>query len=161
LFRLCRLPRYQSGSTLLFVPGVPEVDMIFRAYQLYKLAGGLQDFFLMSFHGTMTRRELDNVQRRVAEDPSSSTLRYVIVATNIAESSLTLENLTLVVDLGLVKYPIYHEPTGCTMLPKSWADESMMVQRKGRVGRVCDGGVFRVMTREFFQNAVVITFLRK
>jgi ATP-dependent helicase HrpB len=129
---------------------VPEIAKIQRAYDQYKSAGGSLVCRILPFHGSLTRLELDNVQEAARRQIRKFSTRLIIAATNIAESSITLENLTLVLDFGLVKYPVYNEPTGCTGLPMNWADKSMFVQRKGRVGRVCDGGVLRMFPQSFY-----------
>lgn len=76
---------------------------------------------------------------------------FIIVATNIAEASITIDTLTDVIDDGLQKINIYDPLTNSSKITKTYIAESNRIQRRGRVGRVADGNVYYL----YSQNALV------
>jgi HrpA-like RNA helicase len=105
---------------------------------------------LLPFHGLMSHNELE-IKQKYATNVNAAR-KCVLLSTNISESSITLGNLVLVIDFGLCKIPDYHDATGCEMLKLTWADRSMLNQRKGRVGRVCHGGIVHMMSRKQYNS---------
>ncbi|MBY5162819.1 ATP-dependent helicase HrpB [Salsipaludibacter albus] len=122
-----------DGNVLVFVPGMREIRRSIRAIR----AGDRVD--VVGLHGSMGRRAQDDALR-----PTGPGRRRVIVATDVAESSLTVPDVTAVVDSGLVRQPQLHPATGLTRLvtvPTSRASED---QRTGRAGRVRPGHCWRL-----------------
>jgi len=75
--------------------------------------------------------------------------RRIILATNVAESSLTVANVNVVIDTGLRKLSIYDYEGGFSRLVNSWCSKASIQQRLGRTGRVCNGRCFRLFTKEW------------
>lgn len=90
----------------------------------------------------------DPVYRRGSSSPPSP-LR-LILATSVAESSLTISNLRMVVDLSLDRMFIADSSTGATRKETSLVSASSLLQRRGRVGRTCDGMVLHLTSKYFF-----------
>ncbi len=113
---------------------IGKIDQTLRYYTRYK-----EDVFLNE----------NQVTRRV---PEGTYTRAIIVATNVAEASITLQNLRYVIDTGYAKTVIYDPLEGISKiltLPISW---SSSVQRRGRVGRVASGEVYYLYAKEKIVN---------
>lgn len=122
-----------AGSVLVFVPGWREIRAAMAAI------GQPRDTEVVALHGSMTAREQD-----MALSPASPGRRKVVVATDVAESSLTVPGITAVVDSGLVRQPQLDSRTGLTRLvtvATSWASAR---QRTGRAGRLGPGLAIRL-----------------
>lgn len=78
----------------------------------------------------------------------------MIIATNIAESSITIPDVKYVIDFMLTKELFYDPQTKSESLVLSWVSKASSKQRAGRAGRVQDGVVFRLCTETFYKNAI-------
>ena len=119
------------GDILVFLPGKAEIEACARA-----LRGGPDE--LLPLHGGLSLAE----QRRPFEP---STRRRVILATNVAETSITLPNVGVVIDTGLVRQTRYHE--GRAFLSLVPIAEDSAAQRAGRAGRTGPGIAYRLFSR--------------
>jgi ATP-dependent RNA helicase HrpB len=140
-------PDDDGGHVLVFLPGAAEIR---RTEQL--LAGGVDGagvdgrrrlgVRVLPLHGDM-----DAAAQDAALDPAGSE-RKIILATNVAETSLTIDGVTTVVDGGLVKQ-LRHDPRwGLDRLVLAPISRASATQRAGRAGRTAPGRVFRLWTRE-------------
>lgn len=91
----------------------------------------------------------DKVTRRV---PPGTYTRAIIIATNVAEASITLQNLKYVVDTGYAKTNIYDALEGVNKMLTLPISNSSSLQRRGRVGRVASGEVYYLYSREKIMN---------
>ena len=122
-----------TGSVLCFLPGVPEIQ---RA--MNQLEGQVaQDVELLPLHGSLDAEAQDRALRSVGH-------RRVIVATNIAETSLTVPGVTAVVDTGLHKVARYNPERGVDSLETERITLDSADQRAGRAGRLGPGVVRRL-----------------
>ena len=87
---------------------------------------------------------------RLAFVPPGHGKRKIILATNIAESSLTIPDVAYVIDFCLTKVLRADPETQYTRLHLEWADRAALTQRTGRAGRVRNGRVFRLIPRRFY-----------
>lgn len=126
----------ERGSILAFLPGQGE---ILRAAQ--KLRERLADSSVevAPLYGALDRAEQD---RAVAPAPSGR--RKVVLATSIAETSLTIEGVRVVVDCGLAREPRYEPDIGLTRLETVRASRAAVDQRRGRAGRTEPGVCYRL-----------------
>ncbi|BEO77476.1 ATP-dependent RNA helicase HrpB [Serratia marcescens] len=121
-----RLLAEQPGSLLLFLPGVAEINRV-----LERLTGEVaSDTDLCPLYGA-----LPLAQQQKAIQPAAPGRRKVVLATNIAETSLTIEGIRLVVDSGLERVARYDVRNGLTRLATQRISQASMVQRAGRAGR--------------------------
>jgi ATP-dependent helicase HrpB len=127
-----------SGDVLAFLPGAAEIRRAMRESQAVAQRSGL---LVLPLHGDLTPAEQD---RAVA--PASQ--RKVILATNVAESSVTVEGVTAVIDSGLARIATYSQWTGLPTLHVGRVSKASAKQRAGRAGRTGPGRVLRLYTME-------------
>jgi ATP-dependent helicase HrpB len=127
-----------SGDVLAFLPGAAEIRRAMRESQGVARRVGL---LVLPLHGDLTPAEQD---RAVA--PASQ--RKVILATNVAESSVTVEGVTAVIDSGLARIATYSQWTGLPTLHVGRVSKASAKQRAGRAGRTGPGRVLRLYTTE-------------
>jgi ATP-dependent RNA helicase HrpB len=127
-----------SGDVLAFLPGAAEIRRTMRESQAVARRAGL---LVLPLHGDLTPAEQD---RAVA--PASQ--RKVILATNVAESSVTVEGVTAVIDSGLARIATYSQWTGLPTLHLGRVSKASAKQRAGRAGRTGPGRVVRLYTVE-------------
>ena len=123
-----------EGSLLAFLPGVAEIER--TADRLGALPA---DVDLHRLHGSLDPRD-----QRAAIAPSPPGRRKVVLATSIAETSLTLDGVRMVVDSGLARRPRYDRAAGLTRLVTERASQAAVAQRAGRAGRQGPGRVYRL-----------------
>ncbi|PWC16166.1 ATP-dependent helicase HrpB [Brenneria roseae subsp. roseae] len=139
-----RLMTEQTGSLLLFLPGVAEIK---RVQALLK-SNITDDVDLCPLYGALTLAE-----QQKAILPSDPGRRKVVLATNIAETSLTIEGIRLVVDCGLERVARFDVKSGLTRLVTQRISQASMVQRAGRAGRLSPGVCWHLCSREQAERA--------
>ena len=130
----------RSGSTLVFVPGVREVNQV--CTELSTLVDANTAVF--SLHGQQTSDEQD---RALYTDT-----KRIVVATSIAESSLTVPGVCAVVDAGLARLPRRDAQRGMSGLVTASTSKSGADQRAGRAGREGPGAVVRCYSQDDYQH---------
>jgi len=139
-----RLLSEQRGSLLLFLPGVAEINRV-----LERLNGEVAaDTDLCPLYGA-----LPLAQQQKALQPSPAGRRKVVLATNIAETSLTIEGIRLVVDSGLERVARYDVRNGLTRLVTQRISQASMIQRAGRAGRLEPGICWHLFAKEQAERA--------
>ncbi|MES3480341.1 ATP-dependent helicase HrpB [Citrobacter freundii] len=138
------LLRHESGSLLLFLPGVGEILRVQE--QLATRVGG--DVVLCPLYGALTLAE-----QRQAILPAPQSKRKVVLATNIAETSLTIEGIRLVVDCAQERVARYDARTGLTRLITQRISQASMTQRAGRAGRLEPGICLHLLAKEQAERA--------
>ncbi|MGW1442505.1 ATP-dependent helicase HrpB [Serratia rhizosphaerae] len=139
-----RLLAEQPGSLLLFLPGVAEIQRVMERLQ-GEVAG---DVDLCPLYGA-----LPLAQQQRAIQPAVAGRRKVVLATNIAETSLTIEGIRLVVDSGLERTARYDVRNGLTRLMTQRISQASMVQRAGRAGRLEEGVCWHLCAKEQAERA--------
>lgn len=123
-----------SGDILAFLPGVAEIER--TADRLVDLGSGI---ILHRLHGS-----LDPAEQRAAIRPDAQGRRKVILATSIAETSLTIDGVRIVIDSGLARRPRYDRAAGVTRLVTEKASQASVTQRAGRAARQGPGIAYRL-----------------
>ncbi|WP_050126961.1 ATP-dependent helicase HrpB [Yersinia aleksiciae] len=142
--RVKRLLNEQSGSLLLFLPGVGEIHRV-----LERLQGEVaSDTDLCPLYGALP---LNEQQRAIQPAPAGR--RKVVLATNIAETSLTIEGIRLVVDSGLERVARFDVKNGLTRLVTQRISQASMIQRAGRAGRLEPGICWHLFAKEQAERA--------
>jgi len=127
-----------DGNILVFLPGASEITKV--AAQL----GGLPDNVdVYPLYGQLKQVAQDN-----AIAPTAAGKRKIVLATNIAETSLTIEGISLVIDSGLVNKASFNRNNGVTKLTKEQISQASSVQREGRAGRLQAGHCWRMWPSE-------------
>ena len=127
----------QTGSVLVFLPGQAEIRRVHQSLQ--DMLGERSDILLCPLHG-----ELDLNAQRAAIDPAPAGKRKVVLATNIAETSLTIDGVRVVVDAGLARVPRFDPGSGMTRLDTQRISRASATQRAGRAGRLEPGVCYRL-----------------
>ncbi|MDD2057238.1 ATP-dependent helicase HrpB [Pseudomonas sp. GD03860] len=127
----------ESGSLLVFLPGQAEIRRVHQSLQ--DALGERPDILLCPLHG-----ELDLNAQRAAIDASPAGKRKVVLATNIAETSLTIDGVRVVVDAGLARVPRFDPGSGMTRLDTQRISRASATQRAGRAGRLQPGVCYRL-----------------
>ncbi len=128
--------RTETGSVLAFLPGVAEIR---RAETMLaeRIADSAVD--VVTLHGTLEAGVQD---RAIA--PAAPGRRKVVLATSIAETSLTIEGVRIVIDCGLARVPRYEPDVGLTRLETVRVSRASADQRRGRAGRTGPGVCYRL-----------------
>ena len=132
-----------QGSILVFVSGI--ADIRFLAERLAEYVP--KHFLLCPLYGDLT---LTQQQQAIA--PTLEGIHKIVLATNIAETSLTIEGINLVIDCGLEKVAIYDAQTLTNQLQLRNISKASAVQRMGRAGRVMAGKCLRLYSSEDFNR---------
>ncbi|MET0438206.1 MAG: ATP-dependent helicase HrpB [Devosia sp.] len=127
--------REHEGSALVFLPGQGEITRTAE-----RLATRLPpNTDLAPLYGQLTPAEQD-----AAIQPSPAGRRKIVLATSIAETSLTIEGVRIVVDSGFRRVPVYEPATGLTTLATVRVSRAGADQRRGRAGRTSPGVAIRL-----------------
>ena len=133
------LHRSEAGSILAFLPGQGEIRQV--ASRLEGRLGPLTD--IQPLYGGLSSQEQD-----AAIKPAPAGRRKVVLATPVAESSITIDGVRIVIDSGLVRQPVYEPSTGITRLETIKASQASADQRAGRAGRTEPGIAVRLWRAE-------------
>jgi ATP-dependent helicase HrpB len=131
-----------TGDVLVFLPGAAEIRRAMRQSQAVASRAGL---LVLPLHGDLPLAEQD---RAIAPAPQ----RKVILATNVAESSVTVEGITAVIDSGLARIATHSQWTGLATLQVGRVSKASAKQRGGRAGRTGPGRVLRLYSVEDYQR---------
>ncbi len=127
------------GHVLMFLPGQKEIRRLHAA-----LASSLPaDVDIMPLHGQLSLAE----QQKVLT-PSTASRRRVILSTAIAESSVTVPGVRIVIDAGRERVPVYQPRSGMTRLVTRQVNRASADQRRGRAGREAPGVCYRLWSGE-------------
>ena len=132
----------ENGHTLIFLPGAAEIRRAMRECQAF--AG---THLLLPLHGDLSPAEQDLA---VTPDPDPAARPKLIFATNVAESSITVEGVTRVIDSGLARVASDSAADGTAMptLELCRISQASARQRAGRAGRTAPGRVLRLYPEE-------------
>ena len=127
-----------EGDVLVFMPGGYEISQTIEAIRHTSEAKG---FILLPLHGELSPKDQDAAVARYGQ-------RKVVVSTNVAETSLTIDGIRLVIDSGLARIPRYDPYRGINTLLIEKISQSSADQRTGRAGRTAPGVCMRLWSRE-------------
>jgi ATP-dependent helicase HrpB len=128
--------REHGGDILCFLPGASEIRRVQRALEDTGLERQVR---VLPLYG-----ELEGAAQDAALAPAPAGLRKVVLATSIAETSLTIEGVRVVVDSGLRRYAEFDPATGMSHLVTTKVSQAAADQRRGRAGRLSAGHCYRL-----------------
>jgi ATP-dependent helicase HrpB len=128
--------RSEPGSILVFLPGAAEIRRVLARLSSANLSG---EWLLAPLFGNLSKEEQDQA---IAPPPTGR--RKIVLATNIAETSLTIEGIRLVVDGGFMRVPRFDVRSGMTRLATVPVSRASADQRRGRAGRTEPGACYRL-----------------
>ena len=138
----------EEGSVLAFLPGQAEIRRTAAA-----LSNDLPDGIVIApLFGNLSGAEQDAAIR-----PAEPGQRKVVLATSIAETSITIEGVRIVIDSGLQRQPVYEAATGITRLETVRVSRASADQRAGRAGRTAPGIAIRLWRREQTDSMIAFT----
>jgi len=127
----------EGGSLLVFLPGAGEIARVQAA--LAERLGERPDIVITPLYGALDPGEQDRAIR-----PAPPGVRKVVLATSIAETSLTIEGVRVVIDAGLSRVPRFEPASGLTRLETVRVARAAADQRRGRAGRTEPGVCYRL-----------------
>ena len=133
----------RRGETMVSV--VDDID----EYLAFTKSATKSFYEIYTLHGLMPQSQM---KQPLQKPPAKA--RRIILATNVAESSLTVANVNVVIDSGLRKIAKYDYEGGFSRLVNTWCSKASITQRLGRAGRVCDGICIRMFTREWEERVM-------
>lgn len=133
-----------DGDILVFLTGQDEIESMADNLTLtcQKLGSRIKEMIICPIYANLP----SDMQQKIF-DPTPKGARKVVLATNIAETSLTIDGIVYVVDTGFVKENVYNPSTGMESLVVTPCSRASADQRAGRAGRVGPGKCFRLFTR--------------
>lgn len=135
---ILRALREDDGSILCFLPGEGEITSLAETLRERNLPSNIQ---IAPLYAALDKRLQD-----AAVAPPQPGQRKVVLATSIAESSLTIEGIRVVIDSGLARVPKFAPRNGLTRLVTQRIPLDRAIQRTGRAGRLCAGRCYRLWT---------------
>ena len=137
--------RHKSGI-LVFVPGVGEINRLQTSLESH-----LQNTDYTSRYTVIPlHSQLSNQQQSLVFKQTNTT--KIVLSTNIAETSITVNDIIYVIDTGKSKQNQYNSITDISSLTEQWITKSNSIQRAGRAGRVQSGTVYRLYTHELYDK---------
>lgn len=130
----------EHGSVLVFLPGAGEIKDVARRLGDTGIGG---DVHIVALYG-----ELDAAAQDLAIRPATAGQRKVVLATNIAETSLTIDGIRIVVDAGLARVAVFDAGTGMTRMRTVAVSQASAAQRCGRAGRLYPGVCYRLWSEQ-------------
>jgi len=142
------------GDILLFLTGQEEIDTACEIlYERMKALGPeVPELVILPVYSALP----SEMQTRIF-DPAPPGSRKVIIATNIAETSLTIDGIYYVVDPGFVKQNVYNSKTGMDQLIVTPISQAQAKQRAGRAGRTGPGKTYRLYTERAYRDEMLST----
>ena len=125
-----------TGDVLAFLPGRREIA---RVQSVLSQTLQRDDVETVALHG-----ELSLAEQQLALAPAEEGMRRIVLATNVAESSVTLPGIRTVIDTGLAREPRFDPNSGFTRLETVTISQASADQRAGRAGRVAEGTTYRL-----------------
>ncbi|KAF2252222.1 DEAD/DEAH box helicase-like protein [Trematosphaeria pertusa] len=126
----------KDGGILIFLPGTMEIDRTLQALSQSS-----------NFHALPLHASLLPIEQKRVFPPAPSGKRKIIAATNVAETSITIEDIVAVIDTGRVKETSFDPQNNMVRLAETWASRAACKQRRGRAGRVRAGECYKLYTR--------------
>jgi ATP-dependent RNA helicase DHX57 len=126
----------KKGGILIFLPGAAEINRTVKELQTSS------SLHVLPLHASLDTRD----QKKVFAKPPLGK-RKVVVATNVAETSITIDDIVAVIDTGKVKETSFDPQSNMRKLEENFASRAACKQRKGRAGRVQAGSCYKLYTR--------------
>ncbi|MFT4519046.1 MAG: ATP-dependent helicase HrpB [Halioglobus sp.] len=139
----------RQGSILVFLPGQREIGSVSRELNRALDASVKDHTTVLPLYGGLPLE-----QQRRAIQAASEGQRKVVLSTNLAETSLTIEGVDVVVDSGLVREGVFDSGTGMTRLTTRRVSRASAEQRQGRAGRLRPGVCYRMWSEQQHQRLV-------
>ncbi|KAM8884775.1 putative ATP-dependent RNA helicase DHX57 isoform 1-T2 [Synchiropus picturatus] len=143
---------YPSGAVLVFLPGLAEIKTLYEQLQSNRMFNNrhASRCVVYPLHSSLSNEE----QQAVFNRPPEGVIK-IIISTNIAETSVTIDDVVYVIDSGKMKEKRYDASKSMESLEDMWVSRANALQRKGRAGRVASGVCFHLFTSHAFKHQLV------
>jgi len=131
-----------EGNCLVFLPGVKEINQLSRQIKQELDRESITNILIAPLHGSLSKQQQD----LAIAPPKDKAMRKIVLATNIAETSITIEGISCVIDSGLERMLDYNPASGMNRLNTRSISQDSAVQRSGRAGRLSAGTCYRMWT---------------
>lgn len=135
-----------DGAILVFLPGYDDIVNLKTAISEDRLFENAR-YVIYILHSALQHSD----QKRIFKNPPNG-VRKIILSTNIAETSITINDVVYVVDSGKVKEKTYDALTSLTALKSNWISKASALQRKGRAGRCQPGKCYHLFSRSRYMH---------
>ncbi|CAH8381724.1 unnamed protein product [Eruca vesicaria subsp. sativa] len=136
----------RPGGILVFMTGWDDISSLKDKLQIHPIFGNPDRVMLLACHGSMASSE----QRLIFEEPANG-VRKIVLATNIAETSITINDVAFVIDCGKAKETSYDALNNTPCLLPSWISKVSAQQRRGRAGRVQPGQCYHLYPKCLYE----------
>uniref|UniRef100_A0A8D0GSE1 RNA helicase n=1 Tax=Sphenodon punctatus TaxID=8508 RepID=A0A8D0GSE1_SPHPU len=136
-----------DGAVLIFLPGLAYIQQLYDLISTDRRFNSRERYRLIALHSILSTQ--DQAAAFTVPPPG---IRKIVLATNIAETGITIPDVVFVIDTGRTKENRYHESSQMSSLEETFVSKASALQRQGRAGRVRDGFCFRMYTRERFES---------
>jgi len=148
---------HHQANILIFLPGVREIKQVENQLQSYlSEQNAIEHNVIDQIKGSVIIAplygDLSRSQQQQAISPTASGQRKVVLATNIAETSLTIEGISVVIDSGLQREIRFNPGSGMDSLQTTMISQSSAAQRSGRAGRLSAGTCYRLWTESLHKR---------
>ncbi|XP_028919858.1 ATP-dependent RNA helicase DHX29 isoform X1 [Ornithorhynchus anatinus] len=146
---LDRSPQFRNveGAVLIFLPGLAHIQQLYDLLSTDRRFHSKERYKLIALHSILSTQD-----QAAAFTLPPLGVRKIVLATNIAETGITIPDVVFVIDTGRTKENKYHESSQMSSLVETFVSKASALQRQGRAGRVRDGFCFRMYTRERFEG---------
>ncbi|KAM4042079.1 putative ATP-dependent RNA helicase DHX57 isoform 2-T2 [Anomaloglossus baeobatrachus] len=143
---------YPPGAVLVFLPGFAEIKMLYEQLQSNALFSNRRSkrCVIYPLHSSLSSEE----QQAVFIKPPQGVTK-IIISTNIAETSITIDDVVYVIDSGKMREKRYDPGKSMESLEDTWVSRANAIQRKGRAGRVASGVCFHLFTSHHYQHQLL------
>ncbi|KAM8809719.1 putative ATP-dependent RNA helicase DHX57 isoform 2-T2 [Eudromia elegans] len=143
---------YPPGAVLVFLPGLAEIKMLYEQLQTNALFNNKHSkrCVVYPLHSSLSSEE----QQSVFLKPPAGVTK-IIISTNIAETSVTIDDVVYVIDSGKMKEKRYDPSKGMESLEDTFVSRANALQRKGRAGRVASGVCFHLFSSHHFNYQLI------
>uniref|UniRef100_A0A8B9NQM0 Putative ATP-dependent RNA helicase DHX57 n=1 Tax=Apteryx owenii TaxID=8824 RepID=A0A8B9NQM0_APTOW len=143
---------YPPGAVLIFLPGLAEIKMLYEQLQSNALFNNRHSkrCVVYPLHSSLSSEE----QQSVFLKPPVGVIK-IIISTNIAETSVTIDDVVYVIDSGKMKEKRYDPSKGMESLEDTFVSRANALQRKGRAGRVASGVCFHLFSSHHYNHQLI------
>ncbi|KAF4090320.1 hypothetical protein AMELA_G00050480 [Ameiurus melas] len=140
---------YPPGAVLVFLPGLAEIKQLYEQLQANRMFNNrrTKKCVVYPLHSSLSNEEQQAVFTRPPEGVTK-----IIISTNIAETSVTIDDVVYVIDSGSMKEKRYDASRSMESLEDVWVSRANALQRRGRAGRVASGVCFHLFTSHRFTH---------